>query len=95
VWAKEQDAVKNLAFGAALLILALCELTGRSPAEPTASEVQHAIAVGDPAALQRYTREFGPAFLNLNDDPHELTALHYAKAAGQVAAQAMLGAPSR
>jgi ankyrin repeat protein len=54
-----------------------------APGPPTHSTVKRAIAAGDLAAIQRYTAEFGPASLQMDDDPDELTALHYAAAAGR------------
>jgi ankyrin repeat protein len=53
-----------------------------APDAPTRANVKRAIAAGDLAAIRRYTVEFGPAALQLGDDPAELTALHYAAAAG-------------
>jgi len=53
-----------------------------APDEPTHAKVKRAIAAGDLAAIRRYTIEFGPASLQMGDDPDELTALHYAAAAG-------------
>jgi ankyrin repeat protein len=50
--------------------------------EPTRANVKRAIAAGDLAAILRYTVDFGPASLQMDDDPDELTALHYAAAAG-------------
>jgi len=69
-------------------------MTAPGPRHPIPT-VKRAIAAGDLAAIQRYTVEFGPASLQMDDDPDELTALHYAAAAGhEPLVQFLLAPPS-
>ena len=53
-----------------------------APDPPTHADVKRSIAAGDLAAIERYAVQFGPASLQMDDDPDELSALHYAAAAG-------------
>ena len=67
-------------------------MTGPSAAEPTPAEVRRAIDAGDLATVRGYTVEFGPACLQPGG-ADELTALHYAAAAGHTELVLYLLAP--
>jgi ankyrin repeat protein len=67
-------------------------VTGPPPAAPTPADLKRAIAAGDLATIIGYTRDFGPACLQL-DGSGELTALHYAAAAGHTGLVLYLLAP--
>jgi uncharacterized protein len=63
-------------------------------ADQIASAVQAAAKVGDVATLARLVAEYGGPAVRLDDDPEELTALHWAAASGVVdAVNYLLAAP--
>jgi uncharacterized protein len=56
--------------------------------------VQRAVTAGDVDTLRRRVAAEGPAAVRLDGDPQELTALHLAAAAGQLAAVEYLLSPA-
>ena len=56
--------------------------------------VEDAVKTGDIDELQRLTEQFGVATVRLDDNPHELTALHVAAAAGALKAVEFLLSPA-